>query len=80
MKHELALWKARSVSTGGCFKPAACGGILVLGKNSEGTGTRIFSRGKIGAEKEEVAGAECFGEAVEEGWRIKVWEDAEEGE
>jgi len=26
------------------------------------------------------AGAEYFGEAVEEGWRIKVWEDAEEGE
>ena len=45
MKHELALWKARSVSQGGCFKPVACGGILVLGKNSEGTGTRIFSRG-----------------------------------
>ncbi len=58
MKHELALWKARSVSTGGCFKPAACGGILVLRKNSEGAGTRIFSRGKIGAEEKEIARAE----------------------
>ncbi len=80
MKRELALRKARSVSTCGCFEPAACGGIIVLGKNSEGAGTGIFSRGKIGAEEKEIAGAECFGEAVEEGWRIKVWEDAEEGE
>jgi hypothetical protein len=58
LKHELALWKARSVSTGGCFKPAACGGILVLRKNSEGAGKRIFSRGKIGAEEKEIARAE----------------------
>jgi len=54
LKHELALRKARSVSTGGCFEPPACGGILVLGKNSKGAGTGIFSRGEIGAEEEEI--------------------------
>jgi hypothetical protein len=58
LKHELALRKARSVSARGCFKPAACGGILVLRKNSDGAGTRIFSRGKIGAEEKEIARAE----------------------
>jgi hypothetical protein len=80
LKHELALRKARSVSTGGCFEPPACGGILVLGKNSEGAGTGIFSRGEIGAEEKEIAGAECFGEATEKGKRIEVWENSEEGE
>jgi len=80
LKHELALRKARSVSARGCFKPAACGEIIVLGKNSEGAGTGIFSRGKIGAEENEIAGAECFGEATEKGKRIEVWENSEEGE
>jgi len=80
LKHELALRKARSVSTGGCFEPPTCGGILVLGKNSEGAGTGIFSRGEIGAEEKEIAGAECFGEATEKGKRIEVWENSEEGE
>lgn len=75
-----ALGKAGPVSAHGLSQPNPGGDVVVLAKDFPGSGKARFSRGKVGAEEEEVAGLHGAADPAQKRKRIQIGENPEKGE